>query len=158
MGGRRIGMVWIEASAEYETTIRAARTDIIAYIRNIPVSGLLFPGIDRIEPLGDERYRFVIKERRTLGISFIGNYIAQYETTDDQVAWRTVEGNMKTTGAWRLSGPDRSVVVRVESTTELEVPLPRLLKTPATMFAAKETKDGIRAQLDGIKAAVERQS
>ena len=148
-------MVWIEASASHEVVIRAEKAAILELLQNIPVCGPMFPGVDRIEDLGDNRYRWLIKERRTLGTSFVGNYVAEYTHTTDAVSWKTIEGNMKTTGRWRLSGPDLAVRVRAEATTELDAPVPRFLKTPAQLFAVKETRDGLKAQLEGIKAAVE---
>lgn len=149
-------MVWIEASASYEALVHAPRADIFALLWNIPECGPLFPGVDRIEDLGEHRYRWVIKERRTLGTSFIGDYVAQYSARDgEEVAWNTTEGNMRTRGAWRLHGPDGRVLVRVHATTSLDAPVPRFLKAPAQLFATKETRDGLKAQLQGVKAKVE---
>lgn len=148
-------MVWIEASASHEVVIYADRAAIMELLKDIPVCGPMFPGVDRIESLGDNRYRWLIKERRTLGTSFVGQYIAEYTHLPDAVSWKTVEGNMKTTGRWVLSGPDRAVRVRAEATTELDAPVPRFLKAPAQLFAVKETRDGLKTQLEGIKAAAE---
>ena len=148
-------MVWIEASASHEEVIRATRADILDVLMNIMVCGPLFPGVDGIEDLGEDTYRWRIQERRTLGTSFAGNYVARYTRSEDQVAWTTLEGNMKTRGSWRLSGPDHRVRVRAESTTELDAPVPRFLKAPAQLFAVKETRDGLKAQLQGIKAKLE---
>ena len=149
-------MVWIEARASHEGTIRAKREDVLALLADVPVSGPMFPGVDRIEDVGNDRYRWVIKERRTLGTTFVGNYVAEYTRTDDGVAWKTIEGNMKTHGTWRLAGSDGYVRVSVQATTELDAPVPRFLKAPAQLFAVKETRDGLKAQLEGIKAALER--
>ena len=149
-------MVWIEAAASYETYIRATRDDVATLIQNIAVIGPMFPGVDRIEDLGDGRYRWLIKERRTLGISFVGNYVSEYRVEgNSEVSWTTIEGNMKTRGAWRMSGPDGHVLVRVEAINDVDAPVPRFLKKPAQLFAIKETRDGIKAQLDNIKAALE---
>ena len=116
-----------------------------------------FSGVDRIEPLDDDRYRWVIKERRTLGISFIGNYVAKYRVENGtDVVWETLEGNMKTRGVWKTRGPDGRVHVEVTSTTELDAPVPRLMRKPAELFAVKETRDGLKAQFAGIKTTLER--
>lgn len=149
-------MVWIQASASYQGLIRVPCADILDLLWDVSASGPLFPGVDRIESLGDARYRWVIKERRTLGVSFIGNYVAEYERTADAVIWTTVEGNMKTRGRWRVHGPDREARVHVEATTELDAPVPRFLKAPAQLFATKETRDGLKAQFEGLRATLER--
>ncbi len=149
-------MVWIQASASYQGVIRAPCAAILDLLRDVSASGPLFPGVDRIEDLGDGRYRWVIKERRTLGISFIGNYVAAYERTADAVTWKTIEGNMKTRGRWSVRGPDREARVHVETTTELDAPVPRFLKAPAQLFAIKETRDGLKAQFEGLRSTLER--
>lgn len=149
-------MVWIEATATHQVTIEAPRSRVLEVLRDVSRSGPFFPGVDRIEDLGEGRYRWIIKERRTLGTSFTGNYVAEYTVVGDQeVRWTTVEGNMKTRGAWRLSGPDNHVVVAGEVTTELDAPVPRFMKAPAQLFAVKESRDGLKAQLEGIKAEIE---
>ncbi|MEL7372717.1 MAG: hypothetical protein AAFN74_27580 [Myxococcota bacterium] len=148
-------MVWIEAAASHQAIVHGPREEIIALIRNVSMSGPMFPGVDRIEDLGENRYRWRIKERRTLGTSFTGNYVAEYTDTDDGVSWKTIEGNMKTRGRWRASGRDGHVLVHVEAATELDAPVPRFLKAPAQLFATKETRDGLKAQLTGMKKFIE---
>ncbi|MEM7677886.1 MAG: hypothetical protein AAF449_17960 [Myxococcota bacterium] len=148
-------MVWIEATAGHQSVIHGTRDEIIALVRNVPVSGPMFPGVAGIDDLGESRYRWRLKERRTLGTSFSGSYVAEYTDSDDGVSWKTVEGNMTTRGRWRVSGRDGQVLVHVEATTELDAPVPRVLKTPAQLFAVKETRDGLKTQVKGVKAFIE---
>lgn len=146
-------MVWIEAKARVSLPVRATRDAIRALILDVPKSGPFFPGVNRIEDLGSGRYRWTLVERRTLGSRFTGLYVAEYrEEGPDAVAWETVEGNIKVKGRWHIGGSDGFVQVTVECTTELDAPVPRILKAPAVLFAEKEARDGLKLQLERMKA------
>lgn len=148
-------MVWIEATARASLLIRAPRDAVRALILDVCKSGPFFPGVDRIEDLGSGRYRWRLAERRTLGSRFTGLYVAEYrEEGSDAVAWQTVEGNIKVRGRWRLGGVDGALQVSVECTTELDAPVPRILKAPATLFAEKEARDGLTLQLERLRQHV----
>lgn len=145
-------MVWIEAKARASLPMRASRDAVRALILDVCTSGPYFPGVDRIEELGSGRYQWRLAERRTLGSRFTGLYVAEYrEEGPDAVSWQTVEGNIKVRGRWHLGGPDGLLQVSVEVTTELDAPVPRLLKAPAQLFAEKEARDGLARQLEGIR-------
>jgi len=145
-------VVWIEAKARVSLPVRATRDAIRALILDVPKSGPFFPGVNRIEDLGSGRYRWTLVERRTLGSRFTGLYVAEYrEEGPDAVAWETVEGNIKVRGRWHIGGSDGFVQVTVECTTELDAPVPRILKAPAVLFAEKEARDGLKLQLERMK-------
>lgn len=147
-------MVWIESTVERSRTMRASKEAVLALIWDVPTSGPYFPGVDGIEPLGDDLYKWLLTERRTLNATFRGEYTAKYTRSGDQIHWETTEGNVQIKGVWTVSGPDGAVKVTVKVTNGLDAPVPRILKKPAGLFAELEAKNGLEKQLEKIDAHV----
>ncbi len=150
-------MVWISVHTERATTVRAPSAQIFAFLKNIPLAGPLFPGVERIESKGPNEFRWCLQERRMLGRSFLGEYTNLYE--DDGVGelrWRTVGGNMKNEGTWRIqaTGVEGSMRVRLEFRTEVDAPVPSVLKRPAELFLERETGKGAETMLGRLESAV----
>lgn len=149
---------WIEAKADKSFFIRVPKAAIYALIRDVPTSGILFPGVDRIEDLGAAKFRWQLAERSTAGIKFRGEYVSQYDfSRDDEITFESIDGNMKTKGRWRFvaAGEGTNVSVRVENQIELPVPIPRLLRKPVQMFADREVSSGFEQQFERIKAKLQ---
>lgn len=151
-------MVWIQASAERSRTVRADKETVLALLLDVCTSGPFFPGVDAIEDLGEGQFRWTLATRRTLGSSFTGCYIAKYEREGDAVNWSTVEGNMTVKGRWTVSGPDGHLRLSVAVTSELDAPVPKILKKPAVLFAELESKNGLDKQLDKIEQHLSRRA
>ena len=150
-------MVLLEVTGRQAVTVNAPKEKAFALIKDVQRTGMFFPGIDEIKKIADDRFEWFIAERKTAGITFRGHYITQYEFKEpDEVRFHTVEGNMKTSGVWRLTGPDGAVRVSLEVNNEIEVPVPRLVRKVAEAFANREVTGGIEKQLNNFKAAVER--
>ena len=91
-----------------------------------------------------------------LSHKFRGRYVNRYtEPAEGVVAFETVEGNRKTHGTWSVSGRDGAVTVAELLTVELDAPVPRILKKPATLFAERDAKNGVKRQLERIKQTLE---
>jgi carbon monoxide dehydrogenase subunit G len=149
-------MVWVTARARETIRVNAPVAKVFALLVDVPCSGKMFPGIERIEDQGSGRYLWILVERRTLGKSFFGRYTTQHENNGkDEVRWRTIDGNVKTSGTWTLRGSDGAVDVTVDVESTVDAPVPSILKRPAELFAIHETTSGVSKQLAGIKAAVE---
>ncbi|MBI4816547.1 MAG: hypothetical protein HY791_09820 [Deltaproteobacteria bacterium] len=149
-------MTWIEAKTEQSVAVRAKRDDALRIIKDICRIGVMFPGVDRVEDRGGGKFRFLIAERSTLGVRFVGDYVNLYEEKGpDTYAFHSLEGNMKVRGFWQVRGVDGSVTITEQIATELEVPVPRMLKAPVQLFADRELSTGVKAQLEGIRRALE---
>lgn len=150
-------MVWIQSTVERTTTVRATKAAILDVVMDVPRSGRWFPGIDAIRPEGDDVFDWTLATRRTLGTSFTGQYRTKYTRHGDEAAsWESLGGNMSVKGRWQLSGIDGHVFVRLTVTTELDAPVPKILKKPAELFARKEAGDGLAEQLKRLKTEMER--
>lgn len=149
-------MVLLQVTGQRAVTVRAPKEKVFALVKDVQKTGKFFPGIDDIKKLADDKFEWFIAERKSVGITFRGHYITQYQFDEPhEVRFETVEGNMKTRGVWRLSGPDGSVRVHLEVHNEIEVPVPRLAKKIATAFANHEVSNGIEKQLNNFKASLE---
>lgn len=150
-------MVWIEAVGSAEIFVHAAPDEAHRLILDVPKSGTFFPRVATVEDRGDGVYRFRLEPRRTLGSEFTADYITRYYPESPRVVrWETVEGNLRVRGRWLITETAGGVRLRVEVTTGLEAPVPRFLKKPATLFAQRETRQGLDAQLARFKAELER--
>ena len=151
-----LSMVWIETEGVAETFVRAPTAAVRRLILDVPRSGPFFPRVATIQDRGDGVYRWLLEPRRTLGAEFIGDYVTRYDSdSPHSVRWETVEGNLQVKGRWLLTEVPGGVNVRVEVTTGLDAPVPRLLKAPAVVFAQLETRQGLTAQLARLKTELE---
>lgn len=149
-------MVMLEANGEKTIHIRTSRQSVFDLVRDVQAVGKYWPGVDGIEDLGDGKFRWTLATRKTLGTSFTPQYINQYnDNGKDEVFFETVEGNVKSSGSWRIADHGSSVSLSLRVTSEVDVPIPRLLKKPATLFASREVTQGIQQQLHKIKRQLE---
>jgi carbon monoxide dehydrogenase subunit G len=149
-------MVWLKLNAKKRISIRAPKSSVLALLIDVPRSGKMFPGVRSIEDKGDGKFFWILEPRVTLGKTFDGRYTTQHENNGkDEVRWRTIEGNVKTSGVWRIGGVDGAIDLSIDSEVEVEAPVPSILKKPAELFAEHEQSGGIEKQLEAIKRAVE---
>ena len=149
-------MVQIETQAEATVRVAASRDRVRGLILDVVTSGVFFPDVEAVEALDEARYRFRLKPQRTLGITFVGEYVARYSQPEDgTVRWVTESGNIESAGTWRLGGSDGDMQVSLQITSRLDVPVPRLAKKPAELFARRVTANGLDAQLARFKAEAE---
>ena len=149
-------MVGITAKACKSTTVFAPFARAVDTVRDVRTFGGYSPGVERIEDLGGGRYRWIIEERNTLGMSFKADYVNRYSNVGSgAVAFETESGNMTVQGTWQVSGEDREVTVTIDIESVVDLPVPRLLAGPARVFAQRELTRAIAAQLERFKRAIE---
>ena len=150
-------MVWVTVRAKKSISIRATKAAVFDVLKDVCRSGKMFPGVRSIEDQGGGKYLWVLEPRKTLGKVFDGRYTTLHENNGaDEVRWKTIDGNVKTGGVWRIGGSDGAVELSVDSEVTVDAPVPSILKKPAELFAEHEQAGGIEKQLEGIKRAVER--
>jgi len=150
-------MVWIETRAQANINVRGEPSDVFALVCDVPTVGGFALGVDRIDDLGDNRYRWVMTARRAVGTVFRPEYVSQYHSDGKgELRFESIEGNVKANGVWRVSGGSGAVRLSLEVTSSVDVPIPRLLKKPAELFARLEASRGVDTQLKRIKERIER--
>ena len=148
----------IQSSAQHAVRVAASKDQVRSLILDVASSGVFFPDVESVEALGDSRFRFRLKPQRTLGITFVGEYVAAYSQPDEtSVRWVSESGNIDSSGTWRLGGIDGDVKVSLQISSCLDAPVPRLAKKPAEVFARRVTANGLKAQLERFKTEIEAQ-
>ncbi len=150
-------MTEIVASGKRSAEIPAPLVEVFELLLDVPRVGMFWPGVERIDDLGDGRYRWTNEPRSAVGKTFYAVYVALYENNGrDEITFRSVEGNTDTHGSWRLRAVGDRTLVSVEVSSTVDIPIPRLLRKPAQLFAAREVRSGIDKQLQQIGIALAR--
>ncbi len=147
--------VELEAKAHHRRFVMADKEPAIALLLDVVKSGPMFPGVRSVVDEGEGRFRFDLEPRRTLGVSFHGQYLTQYRREGDSVHWSTVSGNLDVTGEWIVSEKAGRIEIEVKVLTKVEAPVPRILKKPAQLFADLELRDGMKVQLQNLQKSLE---
>lgn len=150
-------MVWVTATATEWITIAAPIADVFAAILDVASLSSAIPGCEKVEPAGDRTFRLVLRERRALGWVHRPDYTVRYTDNGvDQIAFEPVGGNFESRGRWYLTETSSGLVRVSHSVTGmLEAGLPRFLKRPATLFANKDLRSAVRAQLRALRVGLE---
>jgi carbon monoxide dehydrogenase subunit G len=148
-------MIRIEVDTQTSIAIAAPAATVFAFVRDVRRAATYFPGIDKTEALGDGLYRYKLTERRTLGKTFAGEYIARYVENGHTIVWSTTEGNMRSDGVWKVEGNDEQARLLVQMQTSFDESLPALLKRPISLFVRVECQKCLETQLASIKKVVE---
>ena len=72
-------MVQLTSEATRKTQIKAKAKDVIAMILDVETTGRFFPGVDAVEKVDEMTFKFTLAPRRTLGITFVGEYTSHYK-------------------------------------------------------------------------------
>jgi uncharacterized membrane protein len=149
-------MTWIPSSAQKTVTINAPLDKVYALLADTEKSGRLWEGIEKIEKVGENRYRTVLTERSTAGLKFKGDYVSQYASNGkDEVSWTYVSGNMKSSGKYRMTAAGSAVTVSMSIESEADAPIPSLMKAVAKPFAQSELNKGLEAFAATLKRTLE---
>lgn len=101
--------------------------------------------VARFEPLGEGRGHFVLVERGGMGGRFQADYTIEYTgNRSDCVTWRTLGGNLDTTGEILLRRiDDRSIEVRYRETLALDLPIWSFVARLLKPLVARELRSDI---------------
>jgi carbon monoxide dehydrogenase subunit G len=154
-----MAMVMIETRAEASVTVEASPERAFALVRDVPAAGAFIPGVVRIEPVGDDTYRWQLQPRRGVGTTFTPDYVCRYtDNGRDEVSFQTVEGNVNVRGTWRVTPSGAGARITLSVHSEVDVPVPRLMKKPASLFASRDAQSSVERQLAGIKRRLDREA
>jgi len=146
-------MIQLRVETKKHAIIRATTRDVFELLRKVEELALLMPDVERIDRLGAGRFSCVLKRQASFGISFQGHYVCDYEDNGkDEVRWRSPEGNMRSSGSWKVSGRDGAANLTLDLTTEVDLPLPRVLRFPTLKYAELQASRGVDLQLASLRA------
>ena len=123
--------VSIELNRDLE--LPASFDEVFALLADVPRSASHFPKVDRLTDLGDNIYRWEMEKVGVDKHAIQSVYACRYVADKDagRITWTPVkgEGNGVVSGSWTLSAAgDNTTTVKFQTSAQLTVPLPGLLK------------------------------
>ncbi len=123
--------VSIELNRDLE--LPASFDEVFALLADVPRSASHFPKVDRLTDLGDNTYRWEMEKVGVDKHAIQSVYACRYVADKDagRITWTPVkgEGNGVVSGSWTLSAAgDNATTVKFQTSAQLTVPLPGLLK------------------------------
>lgn len=148
--------VSIELNREIE--LAASFDDAFALLSDVPRSVSHFPKVDRLVDLGDSTYRWEMEKIGVDKYSIQTAYACQYHADKEagKVTWVPVkgEGNGVVEGSWTLTSvDDRTTRARFQTSAELSLPLPGLLKMAISPVVKHEFNSLVDAYMNNLKKA-----
>lgn len=132
---------------------------VFALLADVPRSASHFPGVDTLTPLGGNRFRWDLASISALNYTHRIVYACRYVNDDDQLGlcWTPVEkvGNSTISGRWRLAPQRRGTAIEFESSGELDVPLPALLRKAATPVVTRQFRSMVDTYHANLRRALE---
>jgi carbon monoxide dehydrogenase subunit G len=149
-------MTWIPSRAERIVNFSAPLSKVFGLLVDLETTGLLFPGVSRIEKQGEGVYRWVLEERSMAGMKFHGDYVIKgSDNGTDEVFWGPVSGNIRSSGRWKLVEQAGATVGYGIFENEVDTPLPGILRSAVKMFVQSETERGVDSYITSLKKKLE---
>ena len=128
-------MVEVGVSLSYTLQVAWDVQQAFELVSDVPKSAANFPGLERLDDLGDGVYRWNMRPIQVSKFSHQVNYSARYisDVGAGSVVWTTVgtDGNTRADGAWRVSANGSGSRLTFENRLAVMLPIPRLVARPA---------------------------
>jgi len=148
--------VKVSIDLERDFSVPADIDTVFTLLADVPGSASHFPKVDELTDLGDNTYRWEM-EKVGLGDHAIQtSYACQYFPDDSskQITWKPIkgEGNGIVSGGWKLSEENGGTRIEFETSAELTLPLPGLLKLAISPVVKHEFSSMVDTYMDNLKA------
>lgn len=128
-------------------------------VADVPRSAAHFPGLERLEDLGDGVYRWHLSTFKVGKITFPVSYAARYVPDPEAgtVTWSTVDGskNTRADGKWVVTPDGDGALLEFHNHVVVVIPVPRLLARMTNKIARNLTEKQIGAYLQRISRAMD---
>lgn len=148
--------VSIELNREIE--IPGSYDEVFDLLADVPRSASHFPKVNQLVDLGDNTYRWEMEkvgvDKHAIQSVYACNYTSERDT--GKIIWEPVkgEGNGVVKGSWNLkANGDQATVARFQTTAELTVPLPSLLKLAISPVIKHEFNSLVDTYMSNLKKA-----
>ncbi len=149
-------------SVEVDETFEVScpRDQVFAIVADVPWSVSHFPKLNQLVDLGGNTYRWEMEKIGVDRYSFQTVYACKYTSNEEKgwVKWAPVkgEGNGQVSGKWTLKALDDDTTrVRLQTTAELDLPLPKLTKMVVAPIVTREFQGLIETYLDNLAETFE---
>ena len=126
----------------YEFEVKAKYDDVFAVLSDVPKSVSHFPKVDRLTDLGDGVYKWEMARVGTKEIGIQTVYASKYRSDKAKgtVTWTPVAGigNALVGGHWKIKDNRKSTHVTLETSGEINLPFPALMRVVVQPLVASE--------------------
>ncbi|MFW5824651.1 MAG: SRPBCC family protein [Marinobacter sp.] len=141
-----------------EIGLAASYDEVFDLLSDVPRSVSHFPKVHKLVDLGNNTYRWEMEKIGVDKYSIQTAYACQYYADRDagKVTWEPVkgEGNGIVRGSWALTGVDDNTTrARFQTTAELTLPLPGLLKLAISPVVKHEFNGLVDGYMSNLKKA-----
>lgn len=148
----------VSIDLQRELVVNADIDTVFALLSDVPGSASHFPKVDELTDLGDNTFRWEM-EKVGLGDHAIQTaYACKYFSDADAktVTWKPVkgEGNAVVSGGWEMEEADGGTRITFDSSAELNLPLPGLLKLAISPVVKHEFTSMVDTYLSNIENAL----
>ncbi|MBE02558.1 SRPBCC family protein [Marinobacter lutaoensis] len=148
--------VSIELNRDIE--LPAGYDEVFELLADVPRSASHFPKVDKLTDLGDNCYRWEMEKVGVDKHAIQSVYACRYVANKDagRITWEPIpgEGNGVVRGSWTLTAKgDAVTAVRFQTSAELTVPLPSLLKLAISPVIKHEFNSLVDTYMSNLKKA-----
>ncbi len=141
-----------------ELDLPAGYDKVFELLADVPESASHFPKVHKLVDLGDNTYRWEMEKVGVDKHAIQSVYACKYYPDKDngKITWEPVkgEGNGVVKGSWTLKAKDDNITsVKFQTSAELTVPLPSLLKLAISPVIKHEFNSLVDTYMSNLKKA-----
>ncbi len=152
-------MVEVQVDLRYTLRVGWDADQALALVADVPKSASHFPGLERLDELGDGVYRWNMKTFQVSKFRHQVCYAAKYvsEPSARTVVWTTVgsDNNTVANGQWRVVPEGSGARLDFENRLTVMLPVPRLAARVVKNLVPKMTDRETRIYLERIAATMD---
>lgn len=148
----------VNIELDREFTVAADIDTAFALLANVPESASHFPKLEQLDDLGDNSFRWNM-ERLEIGGKVLQTVYASHYAADEAaktITWAPVkgEGNATVAGTWTLAEDGAGTKLMFETTAELTLPLPKLVKVAVSPVVKQQFASLLDTYIANLKATL----
>lgn len=141
-----------------ELDLPAGYDEVFDLLADVPKSASHFPKVHKLVDLGDNTYRWEMEKVGVDKHAIQSIYACKYypDKENGKITWEPVkgEGNGVVKGSWTLKAKDDNTTsVKFQTSAELTVPLPSLLKLAISPVIKHEFNSLVDTYMSNLKKA-----
>lgn len=146
----------VDIAVKKRFKVKADLATVFELLADVPESASHFPKVDQLVDLGGKSYRWEMEKIGVDKYSLQTVYACQYRSNKraGTVTWEPIEGegNGIVEGQWTLKkATPGGTNVTLETTAQLELPLPRLVKFVVAPMVEREFEGLIEEYIENLK-------
>lgn len=134
--------ITVQIELERSFTVPKDIETVFALVSNVPLSGRHFPKVEKLTDIGDNCFRWEMNKVGVGDYAVQTAYACKYvsDPKKNTVVWTPIkgEGNGIVSGHWALEKDGTGTKMHFQSSAELSLPLPGLLKLALTPIIKME--------------------